>query len=68
MTEYYVEEENIKFLLTDYSNWLSITAITKYFDEDFHINSTLNLNSSALNNYLINLIFMLKDKFPKNCA
>ena len=34
MTEYYIEEDNIKVVLTSYSHWLPITAIAKYFDED----------------------------------
>ena len=32
MTEEYVEEDNIKVLLTEYSNWLDTTSIPKYFD------------------------------------
>ena len=32
MTEDYVEEDNIKVILTDYSNWLSTKDIPKYFD------------------------------------
>ena len=32
-TEDYVQEDTTKFLLTHYSNWLSTTAITKFFDE-----------------------------------
>ena len=60
MTEDYVEEDNIKVLLTDYSNWLSTTYIPKYFDEYLKSNITLNLNARKLNNYLINIILMLK--------
>ena len=60
MTADYVEEDNIKVLLTDYSNWLSTTDIPKYFDEYLKSNSTLNLNARKLNNYLINIILMLK--------
>ena len=65
MTEEYVEEDNIKVLLTDYSNCLYTTDITKYFDEDLKSNSTLKPNTSTLKNYLSKVILMLKDKFPK---
>ena len=68
MTEEYVEEYNIKFLLTDYGNWLATTAIPKYFDEDLQSNSPFRLNASTLNNYLRNIILILKDKSPKHCA
>ena len=34
MTEDYVEEDNIIFILTDYSNWLATTDIPKYFGEN----------------------------------
>ena len=40
MTEDYVEEDNIKVILTDYSNWLVTTYIPKYFDEDLKSSST----------------------------
>ena len=60
MTADYVEEDNIKVLLTDYSNWLSTTDIPKYFDEYLKINSILNLNARKLNNDLINIILMSK--------
>ena len=33
MTEEYLEEDNIKSLLTDYSNWLATTDIPNYFYE-----------------------------------
>ena len=68
MTEEYVEEDNIKFLLTDYSNWIATPSIPKYSDEKLWSNSTLNLNAITLKNYLSKVILMLKDKFPKNCA
>ena len=32
MTEEYVEEDNIKFPLTDYSNWIATPSIPKYYD------------------------------------
>ena len=67
MTQEYVDYDSIKLLLTQYSNWLSITAITKYFDEDLKSNSTIFLNSSTLKNYLSKVIIMLKDKFTKYC-
>ena len=68
MTEEYVEEYNIKFLLTDYGNWLATTAIPKYFDEDLKSNSTLKINASTLKNYLGKVVIMLKDNFPKHCS
>ena len=60
MTEEYVEEDNIKLLLTDYSNWLFTTSIPKYFDEEILGNRNLNLNSSTLKNDLIKVILKLK--------
>ena len=41
MTEEYIEEDIIKVLLTEYINWLSTTAIPKYFDEDIKSNITI---------------------------
>ena len=67
MTDKYVEEDNIKVLLTDYSKWLATTCIPKYFNGDIKSNSTLNFNAITLNIYLRKVILMLKDKFPKNC-
>ena len=67
MTEEYVEEDNMKVLLTDYSNSLATTAISKYFDEDFNSNSTLKLNASVMKNYLSKVILMFKNKFLKQC-
>ena len=55
MNEEYLEEDKIKFLLTDYSNWLSTTDIPNYFDEDLNSNSTLKINTITLKNYLIKL-------------
>ena len=63
MTEYYVEEDNIKFLLNEYSNWIATTSIPDYFDEDLKSNSTIFLNAITMNNYLSNVIIMFKDKF-----
>ena len=68
MNDDYVEEDNTNILLTDYSNWLATTDITKYFDEDLKSNSTIKINSTTLKNYLSNFIIMLKDKFSKNCV
>ena len=68
MTEYYVEEDHIKVLLTDYSNWLAATAISEYFDKYLQSNSTFNLNASTLKNYLSKFILMLKDNFLKHYA
>ena len=68
MTEQYVEEDNIKVLLTDYINWLANTAIPKYFDEYLKSNSTPELKTSTLKNYLSKVTIMLKEKFPKHCA
>ena len=68
MTEEYVEEDNIKVLLSEYINWLDITAIYNYFDEDLKGNITIFINSSTLKNYLSNFIIILKDKFPNHCA
>ena len=48
MTEEYVEEDNIKGLSTDYSNWLDTKSITKYFDESIKSNRTINTNASTL--------------------
>ena len=67
MTEDYVEEDNIKVLLTEYSNWLATTAIPKNFDENLKINISLFINTSNLQNYLSKVIITLKDKFPKQC-
>ena len=63
-TEDYVEEDNIKVILTDYSNWLVTTYIPKYFDEDLKSNRTIKLSTGTLKNYLSKVILMLKDKFP----
>ena len=52
MTDDYVEGDNIKFLLTEYYNWLITTSITKYFDEDLKSNSNLFINASTMKNYL----------------
>ena len=68
MTEEYVEEDNMKVLLTDYSNSLSTTAISKYFDEYLYSNSTLEKNARDPNNCLGKVIIMFKDKFPKHCT
>ena len=68
MTEDYVEEDNIKVLLPEYSNWLFITAITKYFDEDLKSNINIFLNTSTLKNYPRKFIIILRKKFPKHCA
>ena len=68
MTEQYVEEDNIKVLLTDYINWLANTAIPKYFDEDLKSNSTPELNTSTLKNYISKVTIMLKEKFPNHCS
>ena len=68
MTEEYVEEDKMKAPLTDLSNWISTTAIPEFFkNEDLQSNITLNLNVSTLNNYISNVIFMLKEKFMKHC-
>ena len=67
MTEKYVEEDKIKVIWTDYSNWIATTTIPKYFDEDLQSNRNLKLNSSTLNNYLSKFILILKDRFPKHC-
>ena len=66
--EEYLEEDNIKFVLIDYSNWIATTAIPKFFDEDLKSNRTFNLNTIILDNYIIKFILMLKGKFPKHCA
>ena len=68
MTEDCVEEDDIKVLLTEYSNWLSTMAIPKYFDEDININITLFINASIVNNNLSKFTIMLKYKFPNHCA
>ena len=68
MTDDYVEGDNIKFLLTEYYNWLITTSITKYFDEDLKSNSNLFINASTMKNYLWKVIIMFKYKFPNNCA
>ena len=67
-TQNYVEEDNIKFLLTQFINCLATTAIPKYFDEYLNSNNTLFLNSSTLKNYLSKVIIIFKDKFPNHCA
>ena len=61
MTDEYVEEDNIKLLLPDYSNWISTIAITSIY-------STLKINTSNLNNYLRKFILMLEETFPKHYA
>ena len=68
MTEEYVEEDNIKFLLTDYSNWIATTAIPKYFNEDLKSNITIFINESPLKNDINKVILMLKYNFPKLCS
>ena len=68
MTEDYVEEDSIKVLLIEYSNWLATTAIPKHFDEDLKSNSTIFISASTLNNYLRKVTIMLKYNFPKHCA
>ena len=67
MTEEYVEEDNIKVLLTEYRNWLATTVIPKYFDEDLKSNRTLFLNAINLENYLSKFIIILKEKPPNHC-
>ena len=56
----YVEEDNIKYLLTDYSNWLDTTTITKCFYENIQSIINIKLNITTLNNYLSNIIIILK--------
>ena len=68
MSEEYLEEDNIKVLLTYYSNWLATIDIPRYLYEDLNSNCTLFINASTLKNYLRNVIIMLKDKFPKHCV
>ena len=68
MTEEYVKEANIKFVLTGYSNWLVTTVIPKYFDGDLKSKRTIKLNTSTLKNYLRKSIIMLKENFPKHCT
>ena len=67
MTEDYVEEDNIRVLLTEYRNWLATTDIPTYFYKDLKSNITTFLNTSTLRNYLSKVIIMLKAKFPKHC-
>ena len=57
-TEEYVEEDKIKIRLTDYSNWLTTTSITKYFDEYLKSNRTIKLNSSTLKIFFSKLILI----------
>ena len=66
VTEEYLEEDDIKVLLTDYSRWIATTSIPKYSDEYLRSNSTIFLNASTLNNYLSNFIIMLTNNFPKH--
>ena len=68
MTEEYVEEDKIKFLWTEYSNWISNTVISKYFDEDLKITRNIFINKITLHNYLSKVIIILEDKFTKYCA
>ena len=68
MTWEYAEEDNIKVLLTEYSNWLATTATPNYFDEDLKHNSTLFLDAIILKNYLSKVIIILKYKFTKHCT
>ena len=68
MTKEYVEEDNKKVLLTDYSSWVATTAIPKFFDQDLQSNSTLKINSSTLNNDIGKVVLILKDRFPKHCV
>ena len=58
MTEEYVEEDNIKSLLTDCSNWVSTTAIPKYFDENLKSKRTININEITIMNYLSKVVLM----------
>ena len=66
MTKQYIEQDNSKVLLTEYSNWLSTTAIPEYFDEDIKSNSTIFINTSTLNNYLSKVIIMFKYNLTKH--
>ena len=68
MTEDYLEEDNIRVILTDYSNWLATTDITEYFDGYININSTLKINTITLKNYLRKVFLVLKEEFPNHCA
>ena len=52
-TEYYVEEDNTKVILTYYSNWIEITAIQKFFMETFRV-TALSRSIQAL--WRINLV------------
>ena len=67
-SEDYIQEENIKIILTDYSNCLTTTSIPKFFDGDLQSNSNPKINAITLKNYLREAILMLKDNFTKKCA
>ena len=63
-----VEEDNIKSLLTNHSNWIATTAIPLKNYGGLHVNITLKLNTRTLKNYLRKVVLMLKDKFSEHCA
>ena len=67
-TAEYVEQYNIKVSVTDYSNWLATTGVTKFFDEYLQSNRNLNLNTSTLEYYLNKFILIPYEKVPNNCA
>ena len=67
ITNEYIEEDNIKFILTEYSTWIAATVIPKYFDEDLKSNRNIFINAITLNDYLSKVIIVLKYKFPKHC-
>ena len=68
ITEEYVEEYNMQVILTSYINWLVTTSIPKYFDEDLKSNSTLNLNTITVKNYISKVVLIRKTSFQSTVS
>ena len=64
MTVEYVEEDDIKVLLTDYINWIDTTAIPKFLYGNLERNRNIILNTRTLKNNISKLILTLKEMFP----
>ena len=61
ITKDYIEEETNKTPLNFYSNLISTTVIPKLFKKNLQSYINLNINTSTKNNYIIKVIFLLKE-------
>ena len=61
ITKDYIEEETNKTPLNFYSNLISTTVIPKLFNKNLQSYINLNINTSTKNNYIIKVIFLLKE-------